>query len=86
MFYILTKKIGCVPYFFQLIVSEERAARMFTSDPSRTQPYYGLYAELFRRKGDRSEAKENLSKAINIFKECSCDGWVEKYEKELAEL
>ena len=47
---------------------------------------YGLYAELFRRKGDRSEAKENLSKAINIFKECSCDGWVEKYEKELAEL
>ena len=29
MFYILTKKIGCVPYFFQLIVSEERGARMF---------------------------------------------------------
>jgi class 3 adenylate cyclase/tetratricopeptide (TPR) repeat protein len=49
------------------------------------QDYY-LYAVLFRRKGDRSEAKENLSKAINIFKECSADGWVEKYEKELAEL
>ena len=32
MFYILSKKIGCVPYFFQLIVSEERDARMFTSN------------------------------------------------------
>ena len=32
MFYILTKKIGCVPYFFQLIVSEERGDRMFTDD------------------------------------------------------
>ena len=47
---------------------------------------YDLYAELFRRKGDRSEAKENLSKAINIFKECGADGWVEKYEKDLAKL
>jgi hypothetical protein len=33
MFYILTEKIGCVPYFFQLIESEERGARMFTPDP-----------------------------------------------------
>ncbi|CAB1085409.1 hypothetical protein D1AOALGA4SA_12896 [Olavius algarvensis Delta 1 endosymbiont] len=33
MFYILTKKIGCVPYFFQLIVSEERADRIFTVGP-----------------------------------------------------
>jgi hypothetical protein len=32
MFYILTKKIGCVPYFFQLIVTEERGDRMFTFD------------------------------------------------------
>jgi hypothetical protein len=34
MFYILTEKIGCVPHFFQLIVSEERGARMFTVGPS----------------------------------------------------
>jgi hypothetical protein len=47
---------------------------------------YALYAELFKRKGDLPKAKENLTKAINIFQECGADGWVEKYEKELAEL
>jgi hypothetical protein len=25
-----------------------------------------------------------LNKAIEIFRECGADGWVEKYEKELA--
>ena len=44
---------------------------------------YALYAELFKRKGDLRKTKENLSKAIEIFKECGSDGWVEKYEKEL---
>ena len=47
---------------------------------------YALYAELFKRKGDRLKAQENLGKAIKIFKECGADGWVEKYEKELAAL
>ena len=47
---------------------------------------YALYAELFKRKRDQSKAKENLNKAIDIFKECGADGWVEKYEKDLAEL
>jgi len=47
---------------------------------------YALYAELFKRKGDLSKAKENLNKAIEILKECSADGWVEKYKKELASL
>jgi tetratricopeptide (TPR) repeat protein len=47
---------------------------------------YALYAELFRRKGDKSKDKENLYKAIEIFKECGADGWVKKYEKELATL
>ena len=47
---------------------------------------YGLYAEIFRQEGDRSKAKDNLEKAIEIFKECGADGWVEKYEKEFAEL
>ena len=42
-----------------------------------------LYAELFKRKGDRLKAQENLGKAIEIFKECGADGWVKKYEKEL---
>jgi len=47
---------------------------------------YALYAELFKRKGDQSKASENLNKAIEILKECGADGWVEKYEKELAAL
>ena len=47
---------------------------------------YALYAELFRRKGDRLKAQENLGKAIEILKECGADGWVEKYEKELSLL
>jgi tetratricopeptide (TPR) repeat protein len=45
---------------------------------------YTLYADLFKRKSDRLKAQENLGKAIGIFKECGADGWVEKYEKELA--
>jgi predicted ATPase/class 3 adenylate cyclase len=47
---------------------------------------YALYAKLLRRKKDLPEAQENLTKAIEIFKECGADGWVEKYEKELASL
>jgi class 3 adenylate cyclase/tetratricopeptide (TPR) repeat protein len=47
---------------------------------------YALYAELFKRKGDQPKAKQNLTKAIEIFKECGADGWVERAEKELASL
>ena len=39
---------------------------------------YALYAELFKRRGDRLKAQENLGKAIEILKECGADGWVEK--------
>ena len=47
---------------------------------------YALYADLFKRKGDRLKAQENLGKAIEILKECGADGWVEKYERELVAL
>jgi tetratricopeptide (TPR) repeat protein len=47
---------------------------------------YALYAEFFKRKGDTSKAKENLNKAIDLFKECGSDGWAEKAEKELKAL
>lgn len=47
---------------------------------------YALYAELFKRKDDILKARENLGKAIEILKECGADGWVEKYERELALL
>jgi tetratricopeptide (TPR) repeat protein len=47
---------------------------------------YWVYAEIVKRKGQKSKAKEKLRKALDIFKECRADGWVEKIEKELAEL
>jgi tetratricopeptide (TPR) repeat protein len=47
---------------------------------------YALYAELFKRKGDRLKAQENLGKAIEILKECGADGWVSKYEEQLAAI
>ena len=47
---------------------------------------FALYAELFKRKDHLPKAKDNLYKAIKIFKECGADGWVEKYEKELATM
>ena len=45
-----------------------------------------LYADLFKRKGDRVKAKEQLGKAIEIYKECGADGWVTKAEEELERL
>jgi tetratricopeptide (TPR) repeat protein len=47
---------------------------------------YAFSAELFKRKGNHSKAEENKNKAINIFRECGADGWVEKCEKRLARL
>jgi class 3 adenylate cyclase/tetratricopeptide (TPR) repeat protein len=47
---------------------------------------HALYADWFNRKGERSGAKEKLTKAIDLFNECGADGWVERYEKELAKL
>jgi tetratricopeptide (TPR) repeat protein len=45
---------------------------------------HALYADWFKKKGDLSSAKEQLTRATDIFRECGADGWVEKYEKELA--
>jgi tetratricopeptide (TPR) repeat protein len=47
---------------------------------------YTLYAKLFKRKGEQLKVRENLGKAIEIFKECGADGWVEKYEREVVAL
>jgi tetratricopeptide (TPR) repeat protein len=47
---------------------------------------YTIYAGLYKRDGEKSKAKGNLNKAIAILKKCGADGWVEKYEKELADL
>ena len=47
---------------------------------------YALYAELFKRTGDIFQAKVQMGKAIEIYKECGADGWVTKAEEELAKL
>jgi predicted ATPase len=45
---------------------------------------YALYAEFFKRQGDRTKAQDNLGEAIDILRKCGADGWVEKYKRELA--
>ena len=47
---------------------------------------YDLYAKLFKRKGDIFNAKQQLGKAIDIYKKCGADGWVTKAEEKLARL
>jgi len=47
---------------------------------------YTVYSDLFKKNRDSVKAKENLSKAIDIFKQCGAAGWVENYEKELTAL
>jgi len=47
---------------------------------------YASYAELLKRKGDLPGAKENLNKAIDIYKECGADGWLKKAQENLAQI
>jgi class 3 adenylate cyclase/tetratricopeptide (TPR) repeat protein/ABC-type lipoprotein export system ATPase subunit len=47
---------------------------------------HALYAELLKRKGDLPGAKENLNKAIEIYKECGADGWLKKTQDDLAQI
>jgi len=47
---------------------------------------HALYADWFKKKRDLSSAKEQLTRVVEIFRKCGADGWVEKYDKELAAL
>jgi len=47
---------------------------------------YACHADLFRRKREHSGVRESIVKAIDIFNECGAEGWVGKFEKELAKL
>ena len=44
---------------------------------------HAIYSDWFKKKGDLSKAREQLTTAIGLFKKCGADGWVEKYGKEL---
>jgi tetratricopeptide (TPR) repeat protein len=45
-----------------------------------------LYTEFFTKKGDSAQAKEKLGKAIELMRSCNADGWVKKYEEEVAAI
>jgi len=47
---------------------------------------YASYAELLKRKGDLSRARENLNTATIIYRECGADGWVKKAEELLPKI
>jgi hypothetical protein len=47
---------------------------------------HALYAEWYKKKGDISMAKEQLNKAIDLFRECGADGWVTMTEEKLTKL
>jgi aromatic ring hydroxylase len=47
---------------------------------------HAAHAELFKRKDNPAKAKQNLNKAIDIFKECGADGWVMRTEEALAAI
>ena len=47
---------------------------------------HALYGDYFKYRGDTTKAKIELGRAIEILEECGADGWVEKYQKELAEI
>jgi tetratricopeptide (TPR) repeat protein len=47
---------------------------------------HALYADWFKKKGDIQGAKEQLTKAIDYFRECGADGWVTRTQKTLTEL
>jgi tetratricopeptide (TPR) repeat protein len=71
--------------------SEEWAEKAIEADMRNGMMFYlgkdyTLYAEVLKRKGDQSKVKENLNKAIEIFKECGADGWVKKTEEKRGTL
>ena len=43
---------------------------------------YALYADIFKRRGDKSNSRKNLIKATEIFK-CGANGYLKKAEEKL---
>ena len=71
--------------------AEKWIKRAIAADTKNGQSWYlgmdyACYANLFKRKGVYSRAKEMIVNAIDIFKECGADGWVRKFEEELSKF
>jgi tetratricopeptide (TPR) repeat protein len=45
---------------------------------------YAIYADILHSKGDITRARNYLTKAIKMFKQCGADGWVAKIENQQA--
>jgi tetratricopeptide (TPR) repeat protein len=64
----------------------QKAIEADTRNGTRWQlvPDHACYADWFKKKGNMQGAKEQLTKAIYLFRECGADGWVTRTEKTLA--
>jgi hypothetical protein len=47
---------------------------------------YVVYAEIFKRQGEKTRARDALDKAIEMFTECSAEGWGKQTGEKLAQL
>lgn len=68
-------------WFIKAIESDQKNGMLFHVGKD-----HAVYAEWFKKSGDAVGAKEQLIKAIDLFKECGADGWVTMTEKKLVEL
>src|SRR6056297_185590 len=65
----------------QAIEADQRNGMMF-----HLAKDYAVFADILCCKDDTPSAKENLKQAIQIFENIGADGWVGKYEKQLAAM
>ena len=95
----MSKSVGslCIGEIFlhiddhHMAEAEAWIRRSIDFDIKQTVPWnlakdHALYADWFKKKGDVQGAKEQLTKAIDLFRECGADGWVTRTEKTLAEI
>jgi len=47
---------------------------------------HALYGEFFKRQGEINKARKEFKKTAEILDECGADGWVKKYEEEVAAI
>ena len=71
--------------------AEEWISKAIKADSVNGMPFelgldLALYSEFYQKQNNLPQARKQLTKAIDTMKECGADGWVERYEKELAEL
>ena len=47
---------------------------------------HAFYGEFFKQQGELDKAQKEFGKAVDTMQGCGADGWVKKYEEELAAL